>query len=384
MKTNINWPKIFSSRPNIDQQFIDVCTGQYLESSMKIGVDREPPEIQKFTGQSNYAIWNGGASVLQSAWNDERVTQGAGFVSPHKIDDTEKRNFMGQQVDVPWDIYKTSDIKSNPKKNTKVNGKFIGFHTWWHNNYGHILHDNIPYLAWLISNFDIEYKIILLKGNVKQEILKEISAELYNRVLWVDVGEVVKIRGELVVSIPDIHPTIMGKKFMPYFKDMIKSASDKPDKPNDVIFYTRNGTTSRRVLNLENENRAIDLIKQKMKEFNINGELKIFSGKDSNKNILPVRTQMDIFKNAHTVIGPHGSGLINFVWSNLNKVKILEFIPSIECGNVQRPFNGYHNVFHGLDLDYNHILYTDNSTMHETKIHLKDLEMALNVMWHSR
>ena len=223
----------------------------------------------------------------------------------------------------------------------------------------------------MISNFDEEYKIILLKGNVKQQIIKEISAELHNRVLWVDIGEVVKINGELVVSIPDIFPTIMGKNFMPYFKDLISSASEKSNEQNDVIFYTRNGTTNRRVLNLENENQVINLIKQKMKEFNITGELKIFSGMDDNKNILPIRTQIEIFKNAHTVIGPHGSGLVNFVWSDLNKVKILEFVPSAECGSVQRPFNGYHNVFHGLNLDYNHILYTDDSTIHETKIDLK-------------
>ena len=378
---NIKWPNIFSSKPNIEQKFIEVCTKQYLESSWRIGADRDYPEIQRITDHPNYAIWNGGPSVLQSAWNNKKTIKGAGFVSPHTIDDTEKINFVGQRVDIPWEKYKTSDVKTNPTKTTKVNGKFIGFHTWWHNNYGHILHDNLPYLAWLISNFDEEYKIILLKGNVKQEIIKEISAELYNRILWVDIGEVIKINGELVVSIPDVFPTIMGKNFMPYFKDVISSASKKPDKSNDVIFYTRNGTTNRRVLNLENENQVIGLIKQKMKEFNINGELKIFSGMGENKNILSIRTQIEIFKNAHTVIGPHGSGLVNFVWSDLDKVKILEFVPSVECGSVQRPFNGYHNVFHGLDLDYNHILYTDDSTVHETKIDLNDLNNALSTIW---
>jgi capsular polysaccharide biosynthesis protein len=378
---NINWPKIFSSKLNIDKQFIEVCTRQYLESPCRIGVDRDYPEIQKLTGQSNYAIWNGGACVLQSAWNAEQTIQGAGFVSPHEIKGCEKRNFLGVRVDIPWEKYKTSNIKTNSTKTTEVDGKFIGFHTWWHNNYGHVLHDNLPYLAWLISNFDEAHKIILLKGNVKQQLIKEISTQLYNRILWVDIGEIVKINGELIVSVPDVFPTIMGKNFMPYFKDLIKSASYKLEQLNDVIFYTRKGTTSRRVLNSENENQAINLIKQKMKEFNINGELKIFSGTDDNKNILPIRAQIEIFKNAHTVIGPHGSGLVNFVWSDLNKVKILEFIPSVECGNVQRPFNGYHNVFHGLDLDYNHILYTDESTISETKIDLNDLENALSAMW---
>lgn len=377
----MKWPKIFSSKPNIEQKFLDICTRQYLESPLRIGVDRNFPEIEKLVGQCNYAIWNGGPCVLQSAWNTEQKICGAGFVSPHEIKDIEKRNFRGLRVDIPWEKYKTSDIKTNPTKTTKVNGKFIGFHTWWHNNYGHILHDNLPYLAWLISNLDEEYKIILLKGNVKQQIIKEISAELYNRVLWIDIGEVVKINGELVVSIPDIFPTIMGKKFMPYFKDLIKPASEKSKEQNDVIFYTRNGTTKRRVLNSENEKQAIHLIKQKMKEFNIDGQLQIFSGMDDNKNILPIRTQIEIFKNAHSVIGPHGSGLVNFVWADLDKVKILEFVPSVECGRVQRPFNGYHNVFHGLDLNYNHILYTDDSTIHETKIDLNDLESALNTIW---
>jgi capsular polysaccharide biosynthesis protein len=378
---SVKWPRIFSDKNNIKSQFIEVCKKQYLEAGIKIGLDRNLPVISKMIGESNYAIWNGGPSVLQSAWNAEQTIKGAGFVSPYEIQNIEKRNFLGASVNIPWKKYKTSDIKSNPIKTTIVNGKFIGFHTWWHDNYGHILHDNIPYLAWLISNFDEEYKIILLKGNVKQEIIKEISIELYNRILWVDIGEVVKINGELVVSIPDVFPTIMGENFMPYFKDLMGSASEKSNEQNDVIFYTRNGTTNKRVLNLENENQVIGLIKQKMKEFNINGELKIFSGMDENKNILPIRTQIEIFKNAHTVIGPHGSGLVNFVWSDLDKVKILEFVPSVECGSVQRPFNGYHNVFHGLNLDYNHILYTDDSTTHETKIDLNDFKNALNTIW---
>lgn len=377
---SVKWPTIFSDKSNAESQFIDLFT-KARKQPPYLGLDRDLPLISKMIGDSNYAIWNGGPSVLQSAWNTEQTIKGAGFVSPYEIQETEKRNFLGASVNIPWEKYKTSDIKSNPTKTTKVNGKFIGFHTWWHNNYGHILHDNLPYLAWLISNFDEEYKIILLKGNVKQEIIKEISMKLYNRILWVDIGEIVKINGELVVSIPDVFPTIMGKNFMPYFKDMISSASEKSNEQNDVIFYTRNGTTNRRVLNLENENQAINLIKHKMKEFSITGELKIFSGMDENKNILSIRTQLEIFKNAHTVIGPHGSGLVNFVWSDLNKVKILEFVPSVECGSVQRPFNGYHNVFYGLNLDYNVLLYTDDSSQNETKIKLNDLNNALNTMW---
>ena len=69
------------------------------------------------------------------------------------------------------------------------------------------------------------------------------------------------------------------------------------------------------------------------------------------------------------------------LYANLDKVKILEFIPSCESASVQRPFNGYHNVLHGLEMNYNHILYTDDSTINETKIKYKDLKNALNTMW---
>ena len=32
-------------------------------------------------------------------------------------------------------------------------------------------------------------------------------------------------------------------------------------------------------------------------------------------------------------------------------------------------------------MNYNHILYTDDSTINETKIKYKDLKNALNTMW---
>lgn len=380
MESKIKWPNIFSEKPNIDKQFIDFCNVQYFQSKFKIGLDRSFPRIKKLTGSCNYAIWHGGPSVLQSAWDNNSQITGPGFVSPDNIQEEERVNFLGSNSQSAWERYKNNDIKNNIKKTINLDGNFIGFHTWWDNNYGHILHDTLPYLSWLISQVDDSYKIILSKSKKKQEIIKEIDIKLFNRIIWVEFGDLVKISGNLVVSIPDVIPTIMGKNFMPYFKNMIKSSSSEKT-PRDVIFYTRNGTTDRRVLDDNNEKQSIDLIRRKIKEFQIKGDLIIFSGKDEFNNTLSVRDQIEIFKNAHTVIGPHGTGLVNFVWSNLDKVKILEFIPSVECGIVQRPFNGYHNVFHGLELDYNHILYTDDSNLNQTKIKLTDLEKSLNTIW---
>ena len=376
----IKWPVIISEKPNIQSIFADFCTKQYLDAVIKIGVDRNLPTTTTLCGNANYAIWNGGSCVLQSAWNDCQIVKGAGWVSPFETIEQEKRNIMGYgNLDVSWDAYKTNQIKQNSKI-TELKGNYAGFHTWHHNNYGHIIHDNLPYLTWFISVIPEDYKILMLKSEIKLGMLKELDPKLLDRIIWLDIGETAKINGNLIVSTPDLHPCIMGYNFMPYFKRWINNCNISRN-PKDVIFYTRKGSTPRRILDSENEAEAISVIKRMMLKFDIQGDFKIFSGKDKNGEILPFKEQIDVFKNAHTIIGPHGSGLINMVYSDLNKVNILEFIPSIECGIVQRPFNGYHNVLHGLDLKYYHILYTDDSTAKKTHINISDLENALNVIW---
>lgn len=67
------WPNIFSAYIDIQNQFINVCTQQYLEAGIKIGLDRDFPTTTTLYKNANYAIWNGGPSVLQSAWNDHQI-----------------------------------------------------------------------------------------------------------------------------------------------------------------------------------------------------------------------------------------------------------------------------------------------------------------------
>jgi len=376
---SIKWPNIFSAKPDIQNQFINVCTQQYLEAGIKIGLDRDFPTTTTLYKNANYAIWNGGPSVLQSAWNDHQIVKGNGWVNPFKTEQSERKNFFGAMVNIPWSDYQTNEVKQNSKI-IELTGDYAGFHTWWHNNYGHIIHDNLPYLTWFLSVIPEDYKILMLKSKVKQNMLKELDPKLLNRIVWINIGETIKIKGNLIVSTPDVHPCIMGNNFMQYFKKWITNCKISRN-PKDVIFYTRHGTTNRRVLDLNNEQTAINTIKTLMQKYNIQGELKIFSGQNGNQETLSIAKQIEIFSNAHTIIGPHGTGLINMIYSDLNKVKILEFVPSVECGSVQRPFNGYHNVMHGLYLNYNHILYTDDSKFDKTFIKISDLENALNSIW---
>ena len=112
---SIKWPNIFSDKPDIQNQFINVCTKQYLEAGIKIGLDRNFPTTTTLYKNANYAIWNGGPSVLQSAWNDQQIVKGNGWVNPLKTEQSERKNFFGTKVNIPWNDYQTNEVKENSK-----------------------------------------------------------------------------------------------------------------------------------------------------------------------------------------------------------------------------------------------------------------------------
>lgn len=367
-------PKFFCKDPNIDKIFID----DWVKNFNLIGVNREEPFLKKFFKNSKYAIWSSGPSFAQSAWNEDFIMAGEGWVHPYDYKKSDFSCWRGKNAKRLFKHYLNSKIKQK-SVSRKLKGDFIAFHTIWHDNYGHILHDHLPYLFWLISKLPSNYKILLLKSDVREKILYNISRKLYNKCEFINIGETIEVDGSLVVSSPDKHPCIMGDIFWSKFKDQMKD--NFINNPKDVIFYSRKGTTPRRVLDEKQEALIIQKIIEKMSEHRIDCSFKIFTGQTPEGKNVDIKDQINVFQNAHTVIGPHGSGLINFLWSNLNIVKVLEFIPSIACGRVQRPFNGYFQTTNGLNLDYNQIFYTNDSNEFKTKIDLFFLEQALDSMW---
>ena len=376
------WPKIFSQKENILSRF-----KRYNIDTLGLRPNKILPTIQ-YLKNGNYVIWNGGTSWSQSAWNDTVELSTPGWVSPTIIDNRDMEStcwlrdtpkFSGN---VSWPEYSKSDIKSNPEV-IKLDGRYAGFHTWWSHNYGHILHDTIPYLLWFKEQLPEDCQFLLLEDPVAQQIIYSIDQCLYNNITWLKRGQVASIRGELYTTSPNKHPFIRVLEFQSYLKNWLMQ-NHKGGEPTDIIYHTRAGTSNRRLLDHNHETQIIQTIKRLMTEHNIKGDLKIFSGKNENGQTLSVEEQINIFKNAHTVIGPHSTGLINILYSNLNKVKLLEFIPSEECAEVQAPFNSFYHLIPALGIDYNILLYTDNSVSERTFINLTDLEDALNTMWKSK
>jgi len=146
-----------------------------------------------------------------------------------------------------------------------------------------------------------------------------------------------------------------------------------------------------RVMERNHEGQVLKTIIQAMQRHNLKEEFVIFNGKHHNSSEpLPMELIFNIFRNAKTIIGPHGTGIGgNFAWTNpfptncAERTQILEFIPGTESVAVANthPFTSYYNIIRKWPLDYHNIVYSKNSTLNTTYIDLDDLNSALDYMW---
>ena len=298
--------------------------------------------------------------VTQSAWNDERHVENIGPTSG-------------------W-------LKPSIKNKNKIvlTGDYVALNTWFHGNYGHTLHDFLPYLAWLIHIFP-DKKFIILNIPLYKNLIKFIDQELYNRVTWIEYDQIVQVQGELIVTTPDRHPCIMQHNLIDHFINWVQPLPVSKNT-RDVIYYDR-GTESEhgRVLHEKCRSEVLQLIKKKMCEHNVPGELILFCGTIDGEHV-PFDEQFNIFRNAHTIIGPHGTGLANMMWSDFNKpVKVLEFIPGPHgySSQVQAPFNDYWHILSGLPIEWHSVIYERESTHLETYLNIDHVTTALDKIWSS-
>ena len=375
--------KIHHPDSEMQKLFDDFCIR--VSKWKNIGMDRDLPPIYHLKN-GNYVIWSEKetSACNQSAWNESKAIQGSGWSHPFEIKPEDKENCLYYNDGV-WNFYNRKNAKKNLKRGRTLQGSYFAFHSWWANNYGHTMHDTMPLLAYLKATLHESLRFLMLDVPVIKKIIKALDEGFYNRIEWINAEEVINISGDLFVTVPDSHPCIMAKNLMSHLKDWISASLPKPVERNNIIFYTRKNTTKYRVLNIENEENITQTLKKFLIDNKIDGNLIIFSGKDEDGNVLPIEEQISIFRSAHTIIGPHGTGLSNIMWCDFNSdtpIKLLEFCPGPVgySSEVQYEFNGYHTVLRGLPIDYHIILYTPQSTANETFVDLSDFNQAIEKM----
>ena len=142
----MNWPKIHSQNPEMQKLYEKVCSSRFFNNSnLRIG-DKKYPRIDTLEN-GKYIIHETGSRVKQSAWNGSRciknISSRSGWINP-----------------------KESQVKFH------LTGDHVAFATWFCGNYGHTMHDFMPYLSWLKSIFP-RHQFILHDNPVSKNLIKK-------------------------------------------------------------------------------------------------------------------------------------------------------------------------------------------------------------------
>ena len=314
----------------------------------------------------------------------------------------------------------TPDIWIKPRDADRIRpvdrflqGNYITFASWFTGNYGHFLHDHLPLIAWLREILHPTVKLLLLYHARHEEILEALDPFFVaDRIEWIQRRELVQIIGGHFTVLrfeQTPHRTIQTVESLGRWLNEVHPGKRLIGSSRKVIYYSRGGSADThhgRIVEESHEADVIALIQTKMEENKRPEELIIFNGQKDGET-MKIRDQLELFRSASTVIGPHGSGLANVLWMDSNTAsasnanakstscsdgpKVLEFLlgpdsaqvhpPCRECRGV--PFTRtYYHLFSTIPwVSYNHLLYASNSTVATTYVHLRALGIALDDMW---
>jgi hypothetical protein len=382
-----------SRRPQEIESFESI----HIERAGGKPFDKEPPKYHVLPPGSSVAYWdctnqkemcenpdiNGMNIVKGSAWTSDGVE-----AFDEKDEEFAENN--PKRMWVPHQKYKFLGTKR-----TVLTGDGVAMFGFIPFNFGHCLHDNLPLVAWLRSIVPDSTTFILPDTEMYRNLIDFIDPTFSERIYFYTSNEIVTVeKGTLTVVKPlGLILATYGNTLFRYFRHWIYEhhMESYPDSEKHIIFHTRGGPEAAhgRRLDLQHEQDVLATIHSAMERYGRKEKLVIFSGSNDQGERLSYAEQMNIFRRASTIIGPHGSGLANVIWTNPlpkgcdQRVQMLEFIAGSDAPQVQPPtlYNGYYWVMRGMPVDWHQLLYASNSTSETTFIHLDDLERALDSMW---
>lgn len=159
-----------------------------------------------------------------------------------------------------------------------------------------------------------------------------------------------------------------------------QASSDILQHPGTIIFYTRKSSLVRngRLMDESQEHEMIALIQHMLVRLGRTERLVIFDG------TAPMREQIELFRSATVVIGPHGGGLANMLFmpsSPCHKPKVLEFVTSLDTPEVHNGgsyANNYYTIFSTCEwMEYHQLLFVPPSNSETTFVDIASFQDAL-------
>mmetsp|Transcript_18182 Transcript_18182/g.52530 ORF Transcript_18182/g.52530 Transcript_18182/m.52530 type:complete len:488 (-) Transcript_18182:62-1525(-) len=371
--------------------------------------DRQPPELRTLPEGSSFAIWassgcepkrlngyKGKCDIrpMASAWSPD----GEDVL----LSDSNKPRFQNW---VPHQHYEHLNSEEN-RGVIVVDGDAAGSFGFLPDYYGHAIHDVLPMVAYMREALPDQTKFLLPDTAPLRRLLDFIDPTFVRRVIWLKNYDIVRVRsGSLTVPVmkgPDVPrgggamgpvgSGIYNHVLVPYLRRWIAEMHPRNDVPRNeertVLYYRRRGNANTRVIEENHEQDVLATIRRYMEEYNIPGELVFFSGHNpDNGEIMSVEEQAAFFRQAKFIIGPHGTGLANVIWTDPapgsceDRVKMLEFIAAEDSKHVHYEYHGHYSVLGAMPIDWNQIAYASNSTEKDTYIRIPDLENGLRELF---
>lgn len=169
-------------------------------------LERDPASALKLRTLAKgafYARWTSvGRTVKQSAWTEGNSS----------IDSNE------EVTGITWVGHRVYD-KNATRPDLILEGNAIAFASWFTNNFGHVVHDNLPALSWVKEQVDDLTTFILPDTLAYRGLLNIIDPDfLKNRVLFTKDGDILQVKGSLSVIVPDKDVIGMGNVLFDFFR----------------------------------------------------------------------------------------------------------------------------------------------------------------------
>lgn len=372
-------PIIYPENLELQARYQQVMTEKHF--SQHVGVDYPGPTITCLNDAS-LVIWGERQYTRNSLWNHDHIVTGTGWVHPTEINNLDKLCYTTpgckKTGERDWESFLKTGNKETLSTQT-LNGNWVFFPAWQPDNYSHVITDNLPYLHYFLDQarelHGSDVKLMLPYGHPLKNIIG-LDYNLYKNTAWLHRNRKYIINGSVTTTTPVRYPCVMYTKMQPSYVNWLDKVLPPIDKIQNVVYYSRSGAGHGRVIDPENEANIIDCIRQKMKEMKIPGKLIIFTGSK-----ISVIDQINTFRSAHTIIGSHGTGIVNYMWTCSNNrtrpVNLLEFICDEQTKYIQHEFNGYHHVSPGAEVNWGHVIYTTSSTKYRTYVNVNHVDYAI-------
>ena len=274
------------------------------------------------------------------------------------------------------------------------NQHYVAFFSIRFAEYQHLLLDHLGYLAYLRKVEPPSTKFILAEtansNGLQRKLLEDLDPEFAARVHWITCGSVdtpqsiewemshcnqrIQLLGGSSLKVVIPKSSTKHEALLELAREWIWSKLPPiPNQPRTVVYYKRSANVPNgRIMDPQQETQMLQILEHMLVRFGRNEKIVVFDGSQTFKQ------QVQLFQSASLVIGPHGGGLANLLFSSMStssecneRTKVLEFstspiTPRVQFGTLNR---SYYNLFSTCPwLDYHHVWFTSESNEHTTYV----------------